>query len=168
MAWTPFNFFKYDPETHDFSSTTFNIKQALNDNWDHIKDLIAELREKTLSVEDTPTKDSEAALSSGGAYTALAKKGNTQTTRVTNVSIPASSRVSDTTFTDYPYKAALSINGVTADMECKTFLPDHTDPDLQYLFAPWVNTGAGTLEVWANSQPTAAITIELITFEEVL
>lgn len=98
----------------------------------------------------------------------LAQKGNTQTTRVTNVSIPASAWASDTTFTDYPYKATLSITGVTATMECKTFLPDHTDADLQYLFAPWVNTGAGTLEVWVVSKPTAAILIELITFEEVL
>lgn len=100
--------------------------------------------------------------------TGMKKKGNTQTTRITNVSIPASSWATDTTFTDYPYKAVLSITGVTADMECKTFLPDHADPELAYLFAPWVNTGAGTLDVWANSKPTATIKIELITFEEVL
>ena len=100
--------------------------------------------------------------------TDMPKKGNTQTTRITNVSIPASAWASDTTFEDYPYKATLRIDGVKADMECKTFLPDHTDPELAYLFAPWVNTGAGTLEVWASSKPSAAIKIELITFEEVL
>lgn len=100
--------------------------------------------------------------------TGMKKKGNTQTTRVTNASIPASSWATDTTFTDYPYKAVLSITGVKATMECKTFLPDHTNPDLTYLFAPWVNTGAGILEVWANEKPSGAITIELITFEEVL
>ena len=124
--------------------TTFNIKQALNNNWSHIKTLITEIRD------------------------AVNRRGNTQTTRITNVLIPASSWATDTTFTDYPYKATLQITGITADMECKTFLPDHTNPELQYLFAPWVNTGAGTLEVWANSKPTATIKIELITFEEVL
>lgn len=144
MGWTPFNFFEYDPDEVDFTKTTFNIKQALNNNWSHIKTLITEIRD------------------------AVNRRGNTQTTRVTNVSIPASSWATDTTFTDYTYKAVLSITGVTADMECKTFLPDHTNPELQYLFAPWVNTGAGTLEVWANSKPTATIKIELITFEEVL
>lgn len=144
MGWTPFNFFEYEPDKVDFMKTTFNIKQALNNNWSHIKTLITEIRD------------------------AVNRRGNTQTTRVTNVLIPASSWATDTTFTDYPYKAVLSITGVTADMECKTFLPDHTNPELQYLFAPWVNTGAGTLEVWANSKPTATIKIGLITFEEVL
>lgn len=144
MGWTPFNFFEYDPDEVDFTKTTFNIKQALNNNWSHIKTLITEIRD------------------------AVNRRGNTQTTRVTNVSIPASSWATDTTFTDYTYKAVLSITGVTADMECKTFLPDHTNPELQYMFAPWVNTGAGTLEVWANEKPLDAITIELITFEEVL
>ncbi|NFM25188.1 hypothetical protein FDB84_12255 [Clostridium sporogenes] len=28
--------FKYDSETDDFNTTTFNIKQCLNDNWDKI------------------------------------------------------------------------------------------------------------------------------------
>lgn len=144
MAWTPFNFFEYDSDKVDFTKTTFNIKQALNNNWAHLKTLITEIRN------------------------AVDRRGNTQTTRVTNVSIPASAWATDTTFTDYPYKATLQITGITADMECKTFLPDHTNPELQYLFAPWVNTGAGTLEVWANEKPLDAIIIELITFEEVL
>lgn len=47
MAWTPFDFFKYDPSKDDFSKTTFNIKQALNNNWDHIQALIQEVRGKT-------------------------------------------------------------------------------------------------------------------------
>lgn len=144
MGWTPFNFFEYDPDEVDFAKTTFNIKQALNNNWSHIKTLITEIRD------------------------AVNRRGNTQTTRVTNVSIPASSWAADTTFEDYPYKATLQIEGVKAEMECKTFLPDHTDPELAYLFAPWVNTGDGTLDVWANSKPTSTIKIELITFEEVL
>ena len=77
MAWTPFNFFKYDPTKHDFDSTTFNIKQALNDNWDHVKALIEELRGKAVETEATPTAGSTKALTSGGAHTALAGKQNT-------------------------------------------------------------------------------------------
>ncbi len=77
MAWSPFSFFKYDPSTHDFSKTTFNIKQALNDNWDHVKALIQELRDAAVETEATPTAGSAKALTSGGAYTALTGKQNT-------------------------------------------------------------------------------------------
>lgn len=171
MSWKQFNFFKYDPTTHDFDTTTFNVKQALNDNWDHAKELIEELRSKMPSAASNDYTDTDKAKVDNlpaDTSAVLAKKGNTQTTRVTNVSIQASAWASDATFTDYPYKATLSITGVTATMECKTFLPDHTDADLQYLFAPWVNTKNGGLEVWAVSKPTAEIIIELISFEEVL
>lgn len=80
MAWTPFNFFKYDPSTHDFDKTTFNVKQALNDNWDHVRTLITELRNTAVETEATPTAGSGKALTSGGAYTALAGKQNTPQT----------------------------------------------------------------------------------------
>lgn len=51
MAWTPFNFFKYDPDKDDFSKTAFNVKQALNNNWDHLTILIEEIR-STISLTD--------------------------------------------------------------------------------------------------------------------
>ncbi len=70
MAWTPFNFFRYDPEKDDFSKTAFNVKQALNNNWDHAQQLITELRSKTSTndfsdeykqkVENLPTNTTEA------------------------------------------------------------------------------------------------------------
>lgn len=44
MAWKAFNFFEYDPEKVDFKTTKFNIKQALNNNWAHIKELLTEMR----------------------------------------------------------------------------------------------------------------------------
>lgn len=204
MAWLPFNFFKYDPSTHDFDATTFNIKQALNNNWDHVKALIEDVREKVdgfgVDIDSAPTQGSQNAVSSGGVYNALAekadsttveelqatldgkastesvnalnaaitKKGNTQTVRKTNVSIPVSVWISDSTYTDWPYKATLTISGVTAAMECKSITLDHTKPDLLYIFGPFVNTGANKLELWAASKPTTAITIENISFEEVL
>lgn len=84
---------------------------------------------------------------------------------IKNATISVSSWASDSTFSDYPYKATLQVTGVTSNHACTTMVPDHTNADLQYLFGPYVNTGAGTLEVWANSKPTAAITIELMIFE---
>ncbi len=80
MAWTPFNFFKYDPTTHDFNISMFNVKRALNDNWDHVKALIKELRDAAVETEATPTAGSAKALTSGGAFTALGKKQNASKT----------------------------------------------------------------------------------------
>lgn len=51
MAWKKINLFGYDPTKHDFSTTTFNIKQALNDNWTHLKELIEEIRERISESE---------------------------------------------------------------------------------------------------------------------
>ncbi|NEZ72123.1 hypothetical protein EXM36_17245 [Clostridium botulinum] len=41
--------FKYDSETDDFNTTTFNVQQALNDNWDKI-DLDREDTEKEITT----------------------------------------------------------------------------------------------------------------------
>lgn len=104
---------------------------------------------------------------SGWIYTRTLDEIRSDLGRITakNVGIVSSAWVSDNTFADFPYKATISIAGVTANHACTTMVPDHTNADLQYLFGPYVNTGAGTLEVWANSKPTAAITIELMIFE---
>ncbi|NFA79605.1 hypothetical protein EXM75_00005, partial [Clostridium botulinum] len=43
--------FKYDPETDDFNTTTFNVTQALNNNWDkidaHLEDASSQLADIT-------------------------------------------------------------------------------------------------------------------------
>ncbi|WP_251612869.1 hypothetical protein [Senimuribacter intestinalis] len=49
MTWKKIDLFGYDPIKDDFSKTTFNIKKALNDNWNHLKELIEELRTATAS-----------------------------------------------------------------------------------------------------------------------
>lgn len=84
---------------------------------------------------------------------------------VSNVSVAASAWASDSTFPDYPYKAAVSISGITADWICTAITPDHTNRSLDYLFCPYVQTGANVLYVWANAKPTAAITFETIRLE---
>ncbi|HDK7215240.1 TPA: hypothetical protein PTV45_000601 [Clostridium botulinum] len=48
--------FKYDSETDDFNTTTFNIKKCLNDNWDKI-DLQSENTHKDIS--EIKLKDEE-------------------------------------------------------------------------------------------------------------
>ncbi|MBY6846801.1 hypothetical protein HYI19_18580 [Clostridium botulinum] len=48
--------FKYDKETDDFNTTTFNIKKCLNDNWDKI-DLDHE--DTTKEITELKLKDEE-------------------------------------------------------------------------------------------------------------
>lgn len=51
MAWKPFNFFKYNPETD--GNKTFSIQSALNDNWDHTKELVEEVRGRVEDAEES-------------------------------------------------------------------------------------------------------------------
>lgn len=52
MTWKKINLFGYDPAKDDFESTTFNIKQALNDNWAHVKELFEEARSHIEGTEE--------------------------------------------------------------------------------------------------------------------
>lgn len=46
MDWTEISLFKYIKGQVDFDTTTFNITQALNDNWDILKNAFIEDRTK--------------------------------------------------------------------------------------------------------------------------
>lgn len=52
MTWKKINLFGYDPAKDDFETTTFNIKQALNDNWAHVKELFEEARSHIEGTEE--------------------------------------------------------------------------------------------------------------------
>lgn len=82
MAWTPFNFFKYDKTTHDFSTTAFNIKQALNNNWDHVSALIQETRNKFASYQE---KEEGKGLSTNDFDNAYKEKLEKETTYTESV-----------------------------------------------------------------------------------
>lgn len=78
----------------------------------------------------------------------------------TNVSVPAESWTSDTTYEAYPYKADIACEGVTADYK----------PDVTYdvpeatsgVFAPVATTGAGVVSIYASEIPADAIVIPTI------
>ncbi|NFH34465.1 hypothetical protein, partial [Clostridium sporogenes] len=44
--------FKYDKETDDFNTTTFNVQQALNDNWDKIDAGLADITTQYKDLEN--------------------------------------------------------------------------------------------------------------------
>ncbi|MBO0561519.1 hypothetical protein EXQ37_18150 [Clostridium botulinum] len=47
--------FKYDPETDDFNTTTFNVKQCLNDNWDKIDSYCEDTQKEITGIKEKDT-----------------------------------------------------------------------------------------------------------------
>ncbi|NCI22172.1 hypothetical protein EJM73_19450 [Clostridium botulinum] len=48
--------FKYDKETDDFNTTTFNITQALNNNWDKIDSKYEDTTKELTEIKETNEK----------------------------------------------------------------------------------------------------------------
>ena len=77
-----------------------------------------------------------------------------------NVSVGTSSWVSDSTYTDYDYKAVISLNDVTASMIPDViFAPEEA---LSGNFAPVATSGAGSVTIYAKDVPSSAITIPTV------
>ena len=99
-----------------------------------------------------------------GATTAGAARSNlgAQAARLTftNKAVAASAWVSDTTYTDYPYRAPVACGGVTADMFVQVVLApeDATGGN----FAPVCRSYTGGVYLYAKATPDAEITIPTI------
>lgn len=76
---------------------------------------------------------------------------------VSNVTIPQSSWVSDTTYSAYPYKATVSIAGVDGSSDIVNVLFSQTDQN-SYRYAGG-EVENGTISIYSVTQPTADITI---------
>lgn len=181
MTWTPFNFFKYDPTKHDFDNTTFNIKQALNDNWDHVKTLIEELRNnkvdkvtgKGLSTNDYDNTEkqkvanaAEHVANPGIHVTAAEKnawnakgKGNCQMLLFANKSVAIADWADDTTYTGYPKRAAIPCTGVTVEHIAEVTFSAVDAMSGNY--APVCETGNGVVHIYTSAVPAAAITVQV-------
>ena len=78
----------------------------------------------------------------------------------TNKTVATSAWVSDTTYTDFPYRAAVACEGVTAKYYAEVvFSP--TDA-LDGIFCPLVESYDGGVYLYANEMPSAAVTIPTI------
>lgn len=77
-----------------------------------------------------------------------------------NVSVPVSSFVDDTTYDDFPYRAAVALFGVTSSMipDVTLSLADATSGN----FAPVAEAYNGGVYIYASSPPDATITIPTI------
>lgn len=77
-----------------------------------------------------------------------------------NKVIETSSFVSDTTYTDYPYKADIQCTGVTSE-----YVPEVTfslEDAISGKFAPVVSSDVNTVTIYAKEVPSASITIPSI------
>lgn len=86
--------------------------------------------------------------------------GNTNRIVVQNTSVATSAWVSNSTYSDYPYRAAIAITNVTANhfpevvFSCSDAISGN--------YAPVVESYAGGVYIWAKEIPSAAITIPTI------
>lgn len=78
----------------------------------------------------------------------------------TNVSVANTSFVSDSTYTDYPYRAAVTLTGAIAGMVPEVIFS--LEDAVSGSFAPVAQSYNGGVYIYADGQPSAAITIPTI------
>ena len=78
----------------------------------------------------------------------------------TNVTVSTASFVSDSTYTDYGYRAAVPLTGAITSMIPEVILS--LDDAISGTFAPVAESYAGGVYIYANAVPSAAITIPTI------
>ena len=77
-----------------------------------------------------------------------------------DVSVPTSAWASDNTYEDYPYRAAVAINGVTAAYVPTVVFP--VSALSEYSFAPVNETYTGGVYIYCDSVPESAITLPTV------
>ena len=116
--------------------------------------------------EDGALKAGTLPIAAGGtgAVTADAARENlgAQKKRITfvNTNVAASAWAADETYTDYPYRAAIPLTGVTAASFAEVVLSPADAVSGAY--APVCETYAGGIYLYANAAPGAAVTIPAI------
>jgi hypothetical protein len=77
-----------------------------------------------------------------------------------NKTVATSAWTSDSTYTNYPYKAAISCNGVTSSYVADVIFSIAAIE--ANIYAPICETGSGTVTIWASEKPTSTLTIPTI------
>ena len=124
--------------------------------------LIQELEDALQDVEDqTYYASKDYADDAANTAEANAKAYSEQKKiKFTSTSVPTSSFVSDTTYADYPYRAAITLSGVTSSM-----IPEVTFSVADLVgteFAPVAECYNGGVYIYAADQPPATVIIPTI------
>lgn len=132
-------------------TTNYKLKKpADNENAD-----IADVNNNMDIIDATMKKISD------GMEESAATAGNADIITTTNTSVPASAWVTDTTYDEFPFRAAIAITGCTIDHK-----PDVTfslADSLSSNFAPISETYAGGVCIYAGEKPATTIVIPTIT-----
>ena len=77
-----------------------------------------------------------------------------------NITVATSAWASDSTYTDYPYRAFVAVNGITADWYANVCISEASKAD--YDFCGSNDTASGGVYIYCADLPTTAITISTI------
>ena len=78
----------------------------------------------------------------------------------TDVSVPSSAWQEDETYGDYPFRAAVSLEGVTENFAPSvTFSPEDA---LENIFAPVAESYQGGIYIYASESPAETVTVPTI------
>ena len=140
-----------ESEVRMAQTTNYNLKKpADNENAD-----IADINDN-MDIIDAAMKNI-----SDDVEDAAAAAGNADIITTTNTSVPVSAWTADTTYDDFPFRAAIAITGCTAD-----YKPDVTfslADSMSGNFAPIAETYAGGVYIYAAETPETAVTVPTIT-----
>lgn len=132
-------------------TTNYNLKKpADNENAD-----IADVNDN-MDIIDTALKNL-----ADDVEEAAAAAGNTDIITASNLSVPTSAWTSNTTYEEFPYRAAITIAGCTA-----AYKPDVTlslTDAMSGNFAPIAESYAGGIYIYAAAVPDATTAIPNIT-----
>lgn len=109
----------------------------------------------------TPTAEDVGALpNTNGAVTRAKLASDAKVLSFTNKTVATSAWASNTTYTDFPYRASVACSGVTANHYADvSFSP--TDV-LEGIFCPVAVSYAGGVYIYASEKPSATVTIPTI------
>lgn len=131
-------------------TTYFKLKKPLgNENAD-----IADINDN-MDIIDAAMKNI-----SDNVGDAAAAAGNADIITATNISVAVSAWAADTTYDDFPFRAAIAIAACTAE-----YKPDVTfslDDSMSGNFAPISETYAGGVYIYAAETPEAAVTVPTV------
>lgn len=126
-----------------------------------LEDSGVSLGELEVTIDSTLSSTSENPVQNKVINAALDDKGNADIITTTNTSVPVSAWTADTTYDDFPFRAAIAITGCTAD-----YKPDVTfslADSMSGNFAPIAETYAGGVYIYAAETPETAVTVPTIT-----
>lgn len=158
------------PENDEFydvdmvNENTEIIDDKLKENADAIavtQDVLAsEVASRELAINAVNAEIEREATNRESAISEVKEDIANQVLIFSDVSVAVDAWTEDATYTDYPYKADIPCEGVTAD-----YKPDVTfdvPEAISGAYAPVASTGAGVVSIYASEIPADAITIPTI------